>query len=66
LNPEIIQMLCDMGIPPNAAKHAVYNTGNQSADLAIGWFYENIENPICNEPLKVKKQSSGDGGKKGF
>jgi len=59
-------MLCDMGIPPNAAKHAVYNTGNQSADLAIGWFYENIENPICSEPLKVKKQVAGVVDKNGF
>jgi ubiquitin carboxyl-terminal hydrolase 5/13 len=26
LNGEIVQMLVEMGIPPNAAKHAVYNT----------------------------------------
>lgn len=66
LNPEIVQMLVDMGIPTNAAKHAVFNTGNQSADLAIGWFYENIENPICNEPLRVKKQGAGAASKGAF
>jgi ubiquitin carboxyl-terminal hydrolase 5/13 len=44
-----------MGIPEIQAKHAVYNTGNNSADTACMWFYENIENPLIQVPLKVKK-----------
>lgn len=55
-------MLVEMGIPPNAAKHAVYNTNGVSADSAMNWFYENIDNPICNEPLRVKKQSTNNSG----
>lgn len=63
-----------MGIPENHAKHALYNTGNSDANIACGWYFENLENPSkikiififieLNEPLLVKKKvdSSGDGG----
>lgn len=53
-----------MGIPENHAKHALYNTGNNDANMACGWYFENLENPKLNEPLLVKKKgdSSGDGG----
>lgn len=44
-----------MGIPENAAKHALFNTGNNSADMATMWYFENMENPVLLEPLKVKK-----------
>jgi len=44
-----------MGIPEVAAKHAVYNTGNNNADMAVTWYFENMSNPAINTPLKVKK-----------
>jgi ubiquitin carboxyl-terminal hydrolase 5/13 len=37
-----------MGVPENAAKHAVYNTGNSSAEMAITWYFENQDNPSLN------------------
>ena len=34
-----------MGLPENGAKHALYNTGNTSADLALGWYFEHQDDP---------------------
>ena len=34
-----------MGLPENAAKHALYNTGNNNADMAATWYFENMDNP---------------------
>jgi len=44
-----------IGVPEIQAKHALYNTGNNSADTASMWFFENIENPAIQVPLRVKK-----------
>ncbi len=38
-------MVIMMGIPENAAKHALFNTGNNSPDMAVAWYFENMENP---------------------
>lgn len=48
-----------MGIPENAAKHALFNTGNNSPDMAVAWYFDNMDNPILNEPLRVKKAPAG-------
>ena len=41
-----------MGLPENAAKHALYKSGNNNADIAATWYFENMDNPgkiiICN------------------
>ncbi len=50
-----------MGVPELGAKHALHKTGNNSADMAIAWFFENMDNPVINEPLLVKKSSSKGG-----
>ena len=54
------QMLADviqMGIPEHHAKHALLNTNQTSAELAVGWYFENLENPKLNEPIpKIKKK----------
>jgi ubiquitin carboxyl-terminal hydrolase 5/13 len=50
-----------MGVPELGAKHALYKTGNNSADMAVAWFFENMDNPVINEPLLVKKASSKGG-----
>jgi uncharacterized UBP type Zn finger protein len=34
-----------MGIPETAAKHALYNTGNNNADIAVTWYFENMDKP---------------------
>lgn len=34
-----------MGIPENAAKHALYKTGNNSVDMACTWYFENMDDP---------------------
>ena len=33
------------GVPEQAAKHALYNTGNNSADMAVMWFFDNMDRP---------------------
>jgi len=45
-----------MGIPELAAKHALYKSGNNSADMAVTWYFENMSDPSLNEPLRVKKE----------
>ena len=42
-----------MGIPELHAKHAVFRTGNNSADMAASWYFENMSDPTLNEPLLV-------------
>jgi len=45
-----------MGIPEGHAKHALWRTGNSSADLAVSWYFENMADPVLNTPLRVKKE----------
>lgn len=46
-----------MGIPEHHAKHALLNTNQVSAEMAVGWYFENLENPTLNDPLpKIKKK----------
>ena len=42
-----------MGIPENHAKHSLYRTGNSSADLAVTWYFENMDDESLNLPLRV-------------
>jgi len=34
-----------MGLPENPAKHALHNTGNNNPDMAVMWYYENMDKP---------------------
>lgn len=34
-----------MGIPENGAKRALFNTGNNSADMATTWYFEHMDDP---------------------
>jgi len=56
-------MLLGMGLPENPAKHALHNTGNNNADMAVMWYYENMDKPEIQLPLVVKKAgaASNDG-----
>lgn len=67
LDASMVNTLIQNGVPELAAKHAVFNCG-QSADAAIMWFYENIENPVIQTPLLVPAaaaQGSGAAGADG-
>jgi len=56
---EVVHELMNMGIPENQAKHSVFNAGvHLGSEAAIMWFYENIENPLIQSPLLVKKQKA--------
>jgi len=37
-----------MGIPECPAKHALYKTGNSSADMAVTWDFENMADESIN------------------
>lgn len=50
-----LNMVLQMGVPENPAKHALWKTGNNSADMAVTWYFENMSDPTINEPLRVKK-----------
>ena len=55
LDANLLNMVLQMGIPENPAKHALYNSGNNSADAAVTWYFENMANEAINQPLKIKK-----------
>lgn len=52
-----LQVLLSMGISENAAKRALYHTGNLSAELAAAWVFENVENPELHQPFSPSSQS---------
>jgi len=45
LDKGLLNQVLQMGIPENQAKHALYNTGNNSADAAVGWYFEHMDDP---------------------
>ena len=57
----MINICIQNGVPDIAAKHAVYNTGQASAEAAVEWFYMNIENPVIQVPLMVPNPKKGAG-----
>ena len=50
-NKECLELVMGMGISENAARRALYNTGNDNAELAISWVFENISNPELHSPF---------------
>jgi uncharacterized UBP type Zn finger protein len=44
-NQEILNTIMMMGVPENAAKHALHQTGNNSADMAVTWYFEHMDDP---------------------
>ncbi len=44
-NKQCLELIIGMGISENAAKRALFYTGNDNAELAVAWVFENIENP---------------------
>ena len=51
-NQQCLELIVGMGISHNAARRALYHTGNDNAELAVAWVYENIENPELHLPFE--------------
>ena len=50
-NKECLDLVMGMGISENAARRALYHTGNDNAELATSWVFENIDNPELHSPF---------------
>jgi ubiquitin carboxyl-terminal hydrolase 5/13 len=58
-NQSSLSELLMNGIPELAAKHSLLNTGNNSAEDAINWYFMNMESAEINQPIKkIKKQKN--------
>lgn len=53
-----LNLLMQNGLTELAAKHALMKNDN-NADLAIMWYFENMDNPVLNTPIPKIKKSSG-------
>lgn len=51
-NPECLELVMGMGISTNAARRALYHTGNDNAELAVAWVFENINKPDLHDPFE--------------
>lgn len=50
-NKDALELIVGVGISENAAKRALYNTGNDNAELAVSWVFENIGDPELHQPF---------------
>lgn len=57
-NRDALELIVGMGISENAAKRGLYYTGNDNAEAAIGWVFENIANVELHEPFTPPAVSS--------
>ena len=48
LDGNLLNQVIQMGIPECPAKHALYKTGNSSADMAVTWYFENMADESIN------------------
>lgn len=60
-NRECLDLVMGMGISENAARRALYNTGNDNAELATSWVFENIDNPELHTQFNPPPISSPAG-----
>ena len=51
-NKQCLELILGMGISENAAKRALFYTGNDNAELAVAWVFENIGNSQLHEPFE--------------
>lgn len=58
-NPHYLKILRGMGISRNAAVKALYYTGNQGADFAAAWIFENNDTDL-DEPLDIEPLDESD------
>jgi PTH2 family peptidyl-tRNA hydrolase len=57
-NKDALELITGMGISENAAKRGLFYTGNNNAEAAIGWVFENIANVELHEPFTPPVVSS--------
>lgn len=57
-NRDALELIVGMGISENAAKRGLFYTGNDNAEAAIGWVFENIANVELHEPFTPPAVSS--------
>lgn len=57
-NRECLELVMGMGISENAARRALYCTGNDNAELAVSWVFENIDNPDLHKPFQPPPMTS--------
>ena len=60
-NKECLDLVMGMGISENAARRALYNTGNDNAELATAWVFENIDDPDLHSPFNPAPISTTPG-----
>jgi len=60
LDRALLNQIVQLGIPENAAKHALFKTGNNNADMAVSWYFENMSDPSLTQPLIVKKSQQAE------
>lgn len=59
-NPDAMEMLSSMGFPHNRAAKALYNTGNKSAEDAMNWLFEHLEDADIDAPLEVSESKESN------
>lgn len=63
LDQAVLNMVLQMGLPENHAKHALHKCGANDADQAITWYFENQGDASLDQPLRVKKAGGKSSGK---
>lgn len=57
-NEEIVNQLTMMGFSSNGSKRAALATHNTSAEAAMNWVFEHMEDPDFNDPLPQKDSNN--------
>lgn len=57
-NPDAVDMLMSMGFPLNRAAKALFNSGNKSAEDAMNWLFEHLEDADIDAPLDTSPKDT--------
>jgi ubiquitin carboxyl-terminal hydrolase 5/13 len=52
-NPAALQLLQEMGFPPNRCAKALHATGNTDSNAAMEWLFSHMEDPDIDAPLDL-------------
>jgi ubiquitin carboxyl-terminal hydrolase 5/13 len=55
---QALNSLMEMGFPENRAKHALYATANQNAEVAMNWLFERMDDPALEVPFQTPSKST--------
>ncbi len=58
---EALDLIVAMGISMNAAKRALYNTGNDNAEAAVSWVFDNIGDSELHDPFEPPCVAGAEG-----